>query len=65
MSMLVCRSLMAVEAEYYWDYKEVVASTTNTCSLDELLKQNCRKTVAPAGNYMDLKLNIRTYCGLL
>ncbi len=40
-------------------------STTNTCSLDNVLKRNRRKMVAPAITYMDLKLNIRTCCGLL
>ncbi len=63
--MLACRSLTAVEAEYCWDYEEAAASTTNTRSLEDLLKQNCGKIVAPAGNYMDLKLNIGTYCRLL
>jgi hypothetical protein len=65
--MLACHSSMVVEAEYCWDYEEAAASTTNTSSLEleDLLKQNCGKTVAPAGNYMDLKLNIKTYCGLL
>ncbi len=42
-----------------------MASTTNTCSLDDLLKRNRGKMVAPAANCMDLKLNIGTYCGLL
>ncbi len=42
-----------------------MASTTNTCSLEDLLNQNRGKMVAPAANYMDLKLNIGTYCGLL
>jgi hypothetical protein len=65
MSMLVCRSLTAGEAKYFRDYEEAAASTTNTPSLEDLLKQNCGNTVTPAGNYMDLKLNIGTYCGLL
>ncbi len=65
MLVLVCRSLMAVEAENCRDYEEAVASTTITCSLKDLLKKNCGKTVAPAGIFMDLKLNIGTYCGLL
>jgi hypothetical protein len=65
MSMLACRLLTASKAEYCKDYKEVAASTTNTRSLDDLLKQNRGKMVAPAADYMDLKLNIGTYCGLL
>jgi hypothetical protein len=65
MSMLACRSLTASKAEYCRDYKEATASTTNTCSLDNLLKWNRGKMVAPAANYMDLKLNIGTYCRLL
>ncbi len=63
--MLACRLLTASKAEYCRDYKEAAASTTNTRSLDNLLKWNCGKMVAPAANYMDLKLNIDTYCGLL
>jgi hypothetical protein len=63
--MRVCHSLMASKAKYCRDYEEVAASTTNRHSLDNLLKRNRGKTVAPAVNYMDLKLNIRTYCGLL
>jgi hypothetical protein len=34
-------------------------------SLDDLIKRNRGKTVAPAENYMDLKLNIGTFCELL
>ena len=63
--MLACRLLTASKAEYCRDYKEAAASTTNTHSLDKLLKQNRGKMVAPAANYMDLKLNIGIYCGLL
>ncbi len=63
--MLTCCSLAASKAEYCRDYEEAAASTTNTHSLDDLLKQNRVKTVAPAATYMDLKLNIGTYCGLL
>ncbi len=58
MLIIVCCSLMASKAKYCWDYEEVAASTTNRRSLDNLLKRNRRKTVAPAANYMDLKLNI-------
>ncbi len=64
-SMLARPSLTAVEAEYCRNYEKVTASTTITRSLEDLLKQNPGKTVAPAGNYMDLKLMIGTYCGLL
>jgi hypothetical protein len=65
MSMLAGRLLTASEAEYCRDYKEAAAITTNTRSLDNLLKRNRGKMVAPAANYMDLKLNICTYCRLL
>jgi hypothetical protein len=65
MSMLACHSLTASGAEYCRDYKEAAASTINTHSLDDLLKWNHGKTVAPAATYMDLKLNIGTCCGLL
>ncbi len=63
--MLVCRLLAAVEAECCREYEEAAANTKHTCSLKDLLKRNCGKTVAPAANYMDLKLNIGAYCGLL
>jgi hypothetical protein len=65
MSMLACRSLTAVEAEYHQDYKEVAAYTTNMRRINDLLKGNRRKTVAPGGMYLELKLNISTYCSLL
>ncbi len=63
--MLACRSLTAAEAEHCHKYEEAAANTTHTCSLDDMLKQNCGRTVAPAASYMDLKLNNGTYCGLL
>ncbi len=63
-SMLVCRSLTAVEAKYHWDYKEAAAHTQNTHRIDNLLKGNRGKMVAPARTYMELKLN-SGYCGLL
>ncbi len=65
MSMLACRSLTEAEAEQSCEYEEAAVSTKHTRSLDELLKQNCGRTVWPAASYMDLKLNIGTYCGLL
>jgi hypothetical protein len=65
MSMLACRSLTAVEDEYHWDYKEAAAHTTNMHRIKDLLKGNHGKMVAPAGTYMELKLNIGSYCGLL
>ena len=65
MSMLACRLLTAVEAEHCWEYEEAAENTKHTRSIDDLLKQNCGKPVAPAANYMDLKFNIETYCGLL
>jgi hypothetical protein len=65
MSMLACRSVTAAEAEQSCKYKEAAASTKHTRSLDDLLKRNRGSAVWPAANYMDLKLNIGTYCGLL
>jgi hypothetical protein len=65
MSMLACRSLTAVEAEQCWEYEEAAENTKYTQSINDLLKQNRGKPVTPAANYMDLKLNIGTYCGLL
>ncbi len=65
MLMLACRSLLAVEAEQSREYEEAAENTRHTRSIKDLLKWNRGKTVAPAANYMDLKLNIGTYCGLL
>jgi hypothetical protein len=64
MLMLACRSLSAVEAEQSREYEEATENTRHTQSIEDLLKRNRGKTVAPAANYMDLKLNIGTYCGL-
>jgi hypothetical protein len=65
MSMLACRSVSAVDAEYLRDWVEAAAHTKSTRSLDDLLKISRKKTAAPAGSYSELKLNIGTYCGLL
>ena len=65
MSLLACRLLSAVEAEYCCKYEEAAANTKHTRSLDDLLKQNCGKAVVPGADYIELKLNIGTYCGLL
>ena len=65
MLMLACRSLTAVDAEFFREYEEAAADTKHSRSLDDLLKRNCGKTVEPAATYTNLKLNIGTYCGLL
>jgi hypothetical protein len=65
MSMLACRSLTAMAAEFCREYEEAAENTRHTRSLDDLLKKNRGKTVEPAATYTDLKLNIGTYCGLL
>ena len=65
MSMLACRSLTAMAAEFCREYEEAADNTRHTRSLDDLLKKNRGKTVEPAATYTDLKLNIGTYCGLL
>jgi hypothetical protein len=63
-SMLACRSLTAVEAEYQWGYEEASEQTKTTRKLEDLLKDK-GKTVVPAPDYMQLKLNICTFCALL
>jgi hypothetical protein len=65
MLMLACRSLTAVEVEYWWEYKEVASHTINMHSIGKLMKGNQGKIVPPASNYMNIKLNIGTCCGLL
>jgi hypothetical protein len=65
MSMLACRSLTAMAAEFCREYEEAAESTRHTRSLDDLLKKNRGKIVEPAATYTDLKLSIGTYCGLL
>jgi hypothetical protein len=63
--MLVCRSLSAVEAEYQQDYKEATKQTKQMRTIKELLSINKGKMATPPPNYMQLKLNIGTYCTLL
>jgi len=65
MSMLACRSVSAVDAEYSRDWEEAAAHTKNTRSLEDMLRVSRKKTAAPPGSYSELKLNIGTYCGLL
>jgi hypothetical protein len=43
--ILACRLLMAGEAKFCQEYKEAVADTKHTCSLEYLLKGNCGKMV--------------------
>ena len=54
-----------MDAEFCREYEETAADRKHTRSLEDLLKRNPGKTVEPWANYMDLKLNIGTYCGLL
>ena len=63
--MLACRSLMALKGVLNWEYGEAAESTKLTCSIDDLLKQNHSKPATPMVNYIDLKLNSTTECGLL
>jgi hypothetical protein len=63
-SILACHLLMAVKAEYQRGYEEASEQTKTTRKLEDLLKDK-GKTVAPAPNYMQLKLNIGTFCALL
>jgi hypothetical protein len=63
--MLACRSLTAIKAEYCRKSEKAVSHTRNRHGISKLLKGNHGKTVAPTLNYMDLKLNYGTYCGLL
>jgi hypothetical protein len=64
-SMLACRSLLAVEAEYLRKYKEATEQTKQTRTIKELLRVNKGKIVSPPSDYMQLKLNVGTYCTLL
>jgi hypothetical protein len=45
--MLACWSLTAIKAEYWREYKKAASHTHNTRSLNELLKRNRSKMVAP------------------
>jgi hypothetical protein len=65
LSMLACRAVTVVEAEYQWGYEEAMDQTKGTRSLEELLKENCGKVISPPPDYMQLKLNIGSYCALL
>ncbi len=64
-SMLACRSLLAIEAEYQQGYKEATKQTKQTRTIKELLKVNKGEIVTPPPDYMQLKLNVGTYCTLL
>ena len=63
-SMLACRSLTAVEAETQQGYEEASKLTKTTRKLEDILKEK-GKTATPALDYMQLKLNIGTFCALL
>ncbi len=57
-SMLACRAVTAVEAEYQRGYKEAMDQTKGTRSLEELLKGNRGKVISLPPDYMQLKLKI-------
>ena len=63
-SMLVCRSLSAAEVENLRGFEDSSEQTRSTRQLDEILKEKS-KTTLPAQNYMELKLNLSTFCALL
>jgi hypothetical protein len=63
-SMLACQSLTAVEAEYQQGYEEAMEQTKTKRCLKDLLKDK-GKVITSALDYMQLKLNIRTFCALL
>ena len=63
-SMLACRSLTAVKAETQRGYEEASELTKTTRKLEDTLKEK-GKIVSPAPDYMQLKLNIGTFCALL
>ncbi len=65
MSMLACRLVTAVEAKYQQGYEEAMDQTKGTRSLKELLKGNRGKVITPPPDYMQLKLNIGSYCAIL
>jgi hypothetical protein len=55
---------MALEAETQQGYKEASELTKMTRKLKDILKEK-EKTTTPAPDYMQLKLNIGTFCALL
>jgi hypothetical protein len=61
-SMLARRSLMAIEAEYQMGNKEATEQTKTTRCLEDLLKDKQGKVNTPAPDYMQIKLNIGTFC---
>ncbi len=63
-SMLVCRSLSAAEVELQRGYEEATEQTKSTRRLKDLLKEK-NKITKPPQNYMELKLNMGTFCALL
>jgi hypothetical protein len=62
---MVCRSVTTVEAKYQRGYEEAMDQTKGTRSLKELLKGNRNKVISLPPDYMQLKLNIGSYCALL
>ncbi len=60
--MLARRSLMAIEAEYQMGNKEATEQTKTTRCLEDLLKDKQGKVNTPAPDYMQIKLNIGTFC---
>jgi hypothetical protein len=63
-SMLACQSLTAIKAEYQQGYEEAMEQTKTTRCLKDLLKDK-GKVITPTPYYMQLKLNIETFCMLL
>jgi hypothetical protein len=63
--MLACHTVTVVEAKYQRGYEEAMDQTKGTRSLEDLLKGNRGKVISPPPDYMQLKLNIGSYCALL
>ena len=63
-SILACRSLTALEVETQRGYEEASELTKTTRKLEDILKEK-GKTATLAPDYMQLKLNIGTFCALL
>ncbi len=62
--MLACRSLTAVKAETQREYEEATELMKTTRKLEDILREK-GKTASTAPDYMQLKLNIGTFCALL
>jgi hypothetical protein len=65
LSILACRSCTSAETERICKQVYALLAMEKTCQLDELMRLSEGNTRAPVENFLESKLNIATFMGLV